>query len=82
MVKREKRRLGGTGKRCGIKSNPFSESIPSRGGTEEKLHASSGENRLHLTFSRGCIKKLLDNAKVVRLLKGNHADNRAVSGVT
>ena len=38
------------------------------------VDASYGENMLHLTFARGYIKKLLDNAKVVRFLNANHAD--------
>jgi ParB-like chromosome segregation protein Spo0J len=38
------------------------------------VDASYGENMLHLTFARGYIKKLLDNAKVVRFLNANHSD--------
>lgn len=33
-----------------------------------------GENMLNLTLARGYIKKLLENAKVVRFLNTNHAD--------
>ena len=33
-----------------------------------------GENMLNLTCVRGFIKKLLDNAKVVRFLNTNHRD--------
>ena len=33
-----------------------------------------GENVLNLTLARGYIKKLLENAKVVRFLNTNHAD--------
>jgi len=33
-----------------------------------------GENMLNLTLARGYIKKLLDNAKVVRFLNTNHSD--------
>ncbi len=33
-----------------------------------------GDNMLNLTLARGYVKKLLDNAKVVRFLNGNHAD--------
>ena len=38
------------------------------------VEESYGENMLNLTFARGYIKKLLDNAKVVRFLNSNHAD--------
>ena len=33
-----------------------------------------GENMLNLTLARGYIKKLLDNAKVVRFLNANYSD--------
>jgi hypothetical protein len=33
-----------------------------------------GENMLNLTLARGFIKRLLDNAKVVRFLNGNFPD--------
>lgn len=33
-----------------------------------------GDNMLNLTLARGYIKRLLDNAKVVRFLTANHAD--------
>jgi len=33
-----------------------------------------GDNKRNLTWARGYIKRLLDNAKVVRLLNGNHPD--------
>jgi hypothetical protein len=33
-----------------------------------------GDNMLNLTLARGYVKKLLDNAKVVRFLNGNYGD--------
>jgi len=38
------------------------------------VEASYGENVLNLTCARGYIKRLLDNAKVVRFLNANHAE--------
>jgi hypothetical protein len=38
------------------------------------VEQSYGENVLTLTVSRGYIKKLLENAKVVRFLKGQHPE--------
>jgi hypothetical protein len=38
------------------------------------VEESYGENMLNLTCARGYIKKLLDNAKVVRFLNGNYPD--------
>ncbi len=38
------------------------------------VEQSYGENMLNLTCARGYIKKLLDNAKVVRFLNANHPD--------
>jgi ParB/RepB/Spo0J family partition protein len=38
------------------------------------VEESYGDNVLNLTCARGYIKKLLDNAKVVRFLNGNHRD--------
>jgi ParB/RepB/Spo0J family partition protein len=38
------------------------------------VEESYGENMLNLTCARGYIKKLLDNAKVVRFLTANHSD--------
>lgn len=38
------------------------------------VEESYGENMLNLTCARGYIKKLLDNAKVVRFLNSNHPD--------
>ena len=38
------------------------------------VEESYGENILNLTCARGYIKKLLDNAKVVRFLNGNYQD--------
>lgn len=38
------------------------------------VEATYGENMLNLTLARGYIKKLLDNAKVVRFLNANHSD--------
>lgn len=38
------------------------------------VEKSYGENVLNLTLARGYIRKLLDNAKVVRFLNNNHAD--------
>jgi hypothetical protein len=40
----------------------------------KSVEESYGENMLNLTCARGYIKKLLDNAKVVRFLTGNYAD--------
>jgi len=33
-----------------------------------------GENMLNLTLARGYVKRLLDNARVVRFLNGNYPD--------
>jgi hypothetical protein len=33
-----------------------------------------GENMFHLTCARGYLKRLLDNARVVRFLNANHPD--------
>jgi len=38
------------------------------------VEESYGENMLNLTCARGYIKKLLDNAKVVRFLNTNYSD--------
>jgi hypothetical protein len=38
------------------------------------VEESYGENMLNLVFARGYIKKLLDNAKVVRFLNANYSD--------
>jgi hypothetical protein len=38
------------------------------------VEESYGENMLNLTCARGYIKKLLDNAKVVRFLNANFHD--------
>ena len=38
------------------------------------VEQSYGDNMLSLTCARGYIKKLLDNAKVVRVLNTNHRD--------
>ena len=38
------------------------------------VEESYGENMLNLTLARGYIRKLIDNAKVVRFLNGNHPD--------
>jgi RepB plasmid partitioning protein len=38
------------------------------------VEESYGENVLNLTGARGYIKKLLDNAKVVRFLNANYSD--------
>ena len=38
------------------------------------VEQSYGENMLNLTCARGYIKKLIDNAKVVRFLNANHPD--------
>ncbi|MGO8835883.1 MAG: plasmid partitioning protein RepB C-terminal domain-containing protein [Limisphaerales bacterium] len=38
------------------------------------VESTYGENMLNLTLARGYIKKLLDNAKVVRFLNANHPD--------
>ena len=38
------------------------------------VEQSYGENMLNLTCARGYVKKLLDNAKVVRFLNANHPD--------
>jgi hypothetical protein len=38
------------------------------------VEASYTENLMSLTLARGYIKKLLENTKVARLLKANHAD--------
>ena len=38
------------------------------------VEESYGGNMLNLTLARGCIKNLLDDAKVVRFLNGNHPD--------
>ena len=38
------------------------------------VEESYGENMLNLTLARGYIKKLMDNAKVVRFLNANHSD--------
>jgi ParB-like chromosome segregation protein Spo0J len=40
----------------------------------KSVEASYGENMLNLTLARGYVKKLIDNAKVVRFLNTNHAD--------
>lgn len=40
----------------------------------KSVEESYGENMLNLTLARGYIKKLLDNAKVVRFLNANHSD--------
>jgi hypothetical protein len=40
----------------------------------KSVEESYGENMLNLTLARGYIKRLLDNAKVVRFLNANHAD--------
>jgi thiamine biosynthesis protein ThiC len=38
------------------------------------IEESYGENMLNLTLARGYIRRLIDNAKVVRHLNGNHPD--------
>ena len=38
------------------------------------VEESYGENMLNLTLARGYIKKLVDNAKVVRFLNANYPD--------
>jgi ParB-like chromosome segregation protein Spo0J len=38
------------------------------------VEESYGENMLNLTLARGYVKKLIDNAKVVRFLNGNYRD--------
>ncbi len=38
------------------------------------VEESYGENMLNLTLARGYVKKLVDNAKVVRFLNTNHPD--------
>jgi len=38
------------------------------------VEESYGENMLNLTLARGYVKKLVDNAKVVRFLNANHPD--------
>ena len=38
------------------------------------VEESYGDNVLNLTCARGYIKKLLENAKVVRFLNGNYRD--------
>lgn len=38
------------------------------------VEESYGENMLNLTVVRGYVKKLLDNAKIVRFLGTNYAD--------
>ena len=38
------------------------------------VEESYGENMLNLTLARGYIKKLIDNAKVVRFLNANYPD--------
>jgi ParB/RepB/Spo0J family partition protein len=38
------------------------------------VERSYGDNMLNLTLARGYVKKLLDNAKVVRFLNGNYGD--------
>lgn len=38
------------------------------------VEESYGENMLNLTLARGYIRKLIDNAKIVRFLNGNHPD--------
>ena len=38
------------------------------------VEESYGENMLNLTLARGYVRKLIDNAKVVRFLNGNHPD--------
>ena len=38
------------------------------------VDATYGENMLNLTLARGYVKKLVDNAKVVRFLNGNYRD--------
>ena len=35
---------------------------------------SYGENMLNLTLAKGYVRKLLDNARVVRFLNGNYGD--------
>lgn len=38
------------------------------------VEESYGENMLNLTLARGYVKKLVDNAKVVRFLNTNYPD--------
>ena len=38
------------------------------------VERSYGDNMLNLTLARGYVKKLLDNAKIVRFLNGNYGD--------
>jgi len=40
----------------------------------KSVEQSYGENMLNLTCAHGYIKKLIDNAKVVRFLNANHPD--------
>ena len=40
------------------------------------VESSYGENMLNLTVARGYIKRLLENAKVVKFLAGNYRDWR------
>jgi hypothetical protein len=40
----------------------------------KSMEQTYGENMLNLTSARGYVKRLLDNAKVVRFMNGNYPD--------
>ncbi len=50
------------------------QEMESLGSDLKAVEATYGENMLNLTCMSGYIKRLLDNAKVVRSLNGNYPD--------
>ncbi|NBU11494.1 MAG: chromosome partitioning protein ParB [Proteobacteria bacterium] len=64
-------------KKEGLSATEIARMEEEMGALEHDLKAveeTYGENVLNLTLARGYIKKLLENAKVVRFLNTNHAD--------
>lgn len=64
-------------KKDGLSATEIARMEEEMGALEHDLKAveeSYGEDVLNLTLARGYIKKLLENAKVVRFLHANHAD--------
>ncbi len=64
-------------KKTGLSAEDIARMEEEMEGLERDLKAvedSYGENMMTLTLARGYIKKLLDNAKVVRFLNANHGE--------
>ena len=59
---------GGAGAAGGLKGGK------ARAARMTAAERSYGENMLNLTLAKGYVRKLLDNARVVRFLNGNYGD--------